>query len=168
MTLKLSVLTPSFNSGKYLERAIQSVLKQDYANWEHIIMDGGSTDNTLEVLKKYPHLSWKMEKDAGQADAMNKAFKASTGDIIVYLNADDYFEENVFATVIQAFSKDSTADMVVGNGINVNSVTQSSASWCSEINYRRCLQFYKYQFPIYHRSGRRTRERSRLASAYRP
>jgi len=110
---KISIITPSYNSGNKIERAIKSVLKQDYKNWEHIIIDGKSTDNTIETLKKYPHLKWISEKDKGQADAMNKGFKKSTGDIIVYLNADDYFYPKAFSSVIEEFNKD--AKFVVGN-----------------------------------------------------
>jgi glycosyltransferase involved in cell wall biosynthesis len=110
---KISVLTPSYNSGKYIERAIQSVLNQDYDNWEHIIVDGGSSDNTLEILRKYSHLNWICEPDKGQSDAMNKAFKMSAGDIIVYLNADDYFNTDIFRKVIEEF-KSKDPDIVVG------------------------------------------------------
>jgi len=110
---KISIITPSYNSGKQIERAIKSVLKQDYKNWEHIIVDGKSTDNTIEILKKYPHLKWISEKDNGQADAMNKGFSKSTGDIVVYLNADDYFYPNAFSSVIKEFNKG--AKFVVGN-----------------------------------------------------
>jgi glycosyltransferase involved in cell wall biosynthesis len=111
--LKISIITPSFNSGEFIERAIKSVLEQDYKNFEHIIIDGGSTDNTVEILKRYPHLHWLSEKDNGQADAMNKGFEKSTGDIIVYLNADDYFFPGSFSTVIAEFKKG--AKFVVGN-----------------------------------------------------
>lgn len=145
---KISVLTPSYNTGKYLERAIQSVLAQNYPNIEHIVMDGGSTDGTIDILKKYPHLKWTSEKDGGQADAMNKAFAISTGEIIVYLNADDYFEENVFKSVMDEFVKDDSIDMVVGNGININVNSGTSKEWNSEVSYNKCLQFYKYQFPM--------------------
>lgn len=103
---KISVITPSFNSGSDIERAIRSVMKQDYDNWEHIIIDGGSTDNTLDILKKYDHLIWVSEPDNGQIDAMNKGFNCSTGDIIVYLNADDYFADDVFSSVLKVFSPD--------------------------------------------------------------
>ena len=70
--LKISIITPSYNSGKTIERAIKSVLNQNYHNWEHIIVDGKSSDNTLITLKKYPHLKWKSEKDSGQEEAMEK------------------------------------------------------------------------------------------------
>ena len=66
---KISVITPSFNSREVIERAVQSVLVQDYTCWEHVIVDGGSTDGTIDLLKKYPHLKWISEKDRGQADA---------------------------------------------------------------------------------------------------
>jgi len=109
----ISVITPSFNSGDFIERAIRSVIEQDYPHWEHIIVDGGSTDGTLDILKKYPHLRWTSETDKGQADAMNKGFAYSKGDIIVYLNADDYFFSSAFSAVIPEFIKG--AHFVVGN-----------------------------------------------------
>lgn len=105
MDFKISVITPSFNSGKYIEKAISSVLDQDYTNFEHIIIDGGSTDDTLSTLQKYPHLIWTSEQDRGQVHAMNKGFARSTGDIIVYLNADDYFLCGAFSSVIPFFQK---------------------------------------------------------------
>ena len=111
--LKISIITPSFNSGDYIERAIKSVIQQDYKSWEHIIMDGGSTDLTLEIFKKYNHLKWTSKPDNGQADAMNKGFELSVGDIIVYLNADDYFLPGAFSSVIPEFEKG--AKFVVGN-----------------------------------------------------
>ena len=111
--LKISVITPSFNSGEYLEDAIQSVLIQQYPSFEHIVVDGGSTDGTMDILRKYNHITWISEPDKGQSDAMNKGFKMSTGDIIVYLNADDYFLPGAFNRVIPYF--DAGAEFVVGN-----------------------------------------------------
>jgi len=93
---RISVITPSYNSGQYIEEAIKSVIRQNYPNFEHIIIDGGSTDNTIEIIKRYPHLRWMSKKDNGQSDAMNKGFMISTGDVIVYLNADDFFEPGAF------------------------------------------------------------------------
>lgn len=110
--LKISVITPSFNTGDAIEQAITSVLEQGYPNYEHVIIDGGSTDNTLEVLKRHPHLKWVSEKDKGQSDAMNKGFARATGDIIVYLNADDTFLPGAFSAVIPAF--EAGAQVVMG------------------------------------------------------
>lgn len=111
--LKISIITPSYNSGNFIERAIKSVITQDYKNFEHIIIDGGSTDNTIGILETYKHLRWISESDNGQSDAMNKGFEKSTGDIIVYLNADDYFLPNAFSSVIEEFKKG--AKFVIGN-----------------------------------------------------
>lgn len=115
--MKISVITPSYNSGKYIEKAILSVQNQSYKNWEHIIIDGGSTDDTIDLLKKHPHLIWISEKDRGQSDAMNKGFSMSTGDIIVYLNADDWFEEEIFGIVMDGFDQFPNSDVILGNVI---------------------------------------------------
>lgn len=96
---KISIVTPSFNQGEFIEDAILSVLNQDYPNFEHIIIDNCSMDGTLDILKKYPHLKWISEPDEGQSDALNKGFKMATGDIIGWLNADDYFLPEAFTTV---------------------------------------------------------------------
>jgi glycosyltransferase involved in cell wall biosynthesis len=111
--MKISVLTPSFNAAPHLERAIASVVTQDYADWEHVVADGGSTDGTIEILQKHRHLQWLSEPDRGQSDAMNKAFSRSTGDVIVYLNADDHFEAGAFRQVAACFAA-GDADLVVG------------------------------------------------------
>jgi len=96
----ISIITPSFNSAKYIEDCIQSVLNQNYNNFEHIIIDGSSTDGTIEILKKYPHLKWLSEPDEGQSDALNKGFKLAKGDIIGWLNSDDVYLPNTFKKVV--------------------------------------------------------------------
>ncbi|MBI1883175.1 MAG: glycosyltransferase [Chlamydiae bacterium] len=95
----ISIITPSLNCGAYIEQCIQSVLSQNYPDFEHIIIDGGSQDGTVEILKKYSHLRWISEPDQGEADALNKALKMAKGGIIGWLNADDYYLEGVFHTV---------------------------------------------------------------------
>ncbi|KAA3617054.1 MAG: glycosyltransferase [Calditrichaeota bacterium] len=103
---KISIITPAFNSAKFIEDAIQSVLDQKYSNFEHIIIDGGSTDGTLEILKKYPHLVWVSEKDEGQSDAINKGFAKATGDFFGWLNSDDVYEKGVFDKVLNELSNE--------------------------------------------------------------
>lgn len=111
--LLISVITPSLNSAGTLQRAIESVLAQDYPAFEHIIVDGGSRDGTIELLKRYDHLKWISEPDHGQSDAMNKGFAMSSGDVIVVLNCDDYFAGGAFNAVVPLFEQGSM--FVVGN-----------------------------------------------------
>src|ERR1035441_8009653 len=85
---KISVVTPSFDSVSTIAGTLQSVLSQDYTNWEHIVVDGDSTDGTVAVLKSYPRLTWVSEKDEGHYHAMNKGIARATGDVVVILNAD--------------------------------------------------------------------------------
>lgn len=90
----ISIITPTYNSGAYLERCIQSIVNQEFDDYEHIIVDGGSTDNTLAIIKKYESLyniKWISEKDNGMYDAISKGFKMAEGDILCWLNSDDIY-----------------------------------------------------------------------------
>jgi glycosyltransferase involved in cell wall biosynthesis len=144
--LKISVLTPAYNAAAFIERAIISVIDQCYNSYEHIIIDGGSSDGTVEVLKKYPAVYWVSEKDAGQSDAMNKAFEKATGDIIVYLNADDYFLPEAFNSVVSAFGKNPDADIIIGNIIIANKATQKVH--VPSIKLSEILKYWDFAFPL--------------------
>src|SRR5438270_8190210 len=117
---KISVVTPSFNSAETLQQTIESVLSQDYALFEHIIIDGGSTDGTTQLLQKYPHLMWSSERDEGHYDAMNKGITRATGDLVVILNADDCFRPGAFKNVAEAFQKNPQWDALFGDVVFVN------------------------------------------------
>ena len=103
----ISVVIPSFNQAKYIEKSILSVLNQDYPNKELIIIDGGSNDGTVEILKKYDGYIkyWISENDKGQSDALNKGFKVCSGDIYAWLNSDDLFLPNAFSYAVRELSK---------------------------------------------------------------
>ncbi|NMC99392.1 MAG: glycosyltransferase, partial [Bacteroidales bacterium] len=113
--LKISIVTPSFNSAKFIEDCIQSVLNQNYPNFENIIIDGGSTDGTIEILKKYPHLKWISEPDEGQSDALNKGFKLATGEWILWLNSDDRLCAKAIDTFLEYISKYNGIDLFYGH-----------------------------------------------------
>ena len=115
---KFSVVTPSLNQGTFIEDAIRGVQSQSYPSVEHIVVDGGSTDRTLEVLGSYPDVRWSSEPDKGQSDAINKGFRAAEGDIVSWCNTDDYYLPNAFESVANAFAA-SAADVVYGEIIYV-------------------------------------------------
>lgn len=103
---KISIITPSYNQGQFIEETITSVLQQNYPNLEYIVIDGGSKDNTLDIIKKYePQLAyWVSEKDSGQSEAINKGFKRATGDIIAWLNSDDILLPGALQKVAEALT----------------------------------------------------------------
>lgn len=104
---KLTIITPSLNQGAFLERTIQSVLDQGYENLEYVIVDGGSSDGSVEIIKRYAdRLAWWVsEPDAGQSDAINKGLAGTTGEVVAYVNSDDYYLPGAFDTAIDALER---------------------------------------------------------------
>jgi glycosyltransferase involved in cell wall biosynthesis len=117
---KISVVTPSFNSGRTIGETLQSVASQDYPHVEHIVVDGGSTDGTLELLKACPRLRWVSEKDEGHYHAMNKGILMATGDAIGILNADDCYCPGILAKVAAAFQAHPQWEALFGDFIFVD------------------------------------------------
>lgn len=119
--MKVSIITVAYNSGETLADAIESVLGQTYPDIEHWIIDGGSADDTLEIIRKYEpkaqgRLHWISEKDRGIYDAMNKGIARCTGDVIGVLNSDDFFtSKDVIAKMVAAFEQEPDTDIVYGD-----------------------------------------------------
>lgn len=119
---RITIVTPSFNQGRFLARTIQSVLAQEYENLEYIIVDGGSTDESSEILRRHANrlTYWISEPDHGQADAIMKGFRMSTGDIMAWLNSDDLLMPNSLATVATYFAQSNDTQMVYGDSIVID------------------------------------------------
>lgn len=113
---RISIVTPSFNHGQYIEETIRSVLLQGYPNLEYIIVDGGSSDGTVEIIKKYePWLTyWESEKDRGQSHAINKGWARATGDLIAYFNSDDFYMMGALEKVAMMYWKDQEVSSIIG------------------------------------------------------
>lgn len=117
-----SIITPSFNQAGYLDETIRSVLEQNYPNLEYLIVDGASTDGSVGIIKQYSErLAWYVsEVDAGQADAINKGFSRATGEIIAWLNSDDYYLPNTLATVVELFAQNPDVGVLYGDVLSID------------------------------------------------
>src|ERR1044072_5536810 len=125
---KLSVITPTLNQGKFIERAITSILDQGYENLQYVIVDGGSTDETLDVIKRYEDRIdwWVSEPDKGQTDAINKGLARVDGDIVAYMNSDDYYLPGAFEKAVAAL-QGSDAIWMSGGALNVDAEGNTDA-----------------------------------------
>ncbi|MBD1845989.1 glycosyltransferase [Cyanobacteria bacterium FACHB-63] len=115
----ITIVTPVYNGELYIEACLQSVIQQNCPDAEHLIIDGGSSDRTIEIAQRYaqiyPHIRWISEKDQGQSDAMNKGIRLAKGEIVGFLNVDDYYEPNVLNRVLELFRSLPKPSFVVGN-----------------------------------------------------
>lgn len=141
---KISIVMPSYNQVRFIERSILSVLNQDYPNLELIIIDGGSTDGTVDVIQKYcEYVSYCIsEKDRGQSDALNKGFKRCTGDIYGWLNSDDLYLPRAFEHAVQKFNACPSKKIVFGDWLTIDTENQL-------IDYNHAFDFnlnhFKYE-----------------------
>ena len=126
MTL-VSIITPSYNQAPFLEQTMQSVLEQDYPHIEYIVVDGGSTDNSAEIIKTYADrlAYWISERDSGQSEAINKGFARANGEIVAWLNSDDYYMRNTISVVVRCFEQNPDAVMLYGDMLAVDEEGQT-------------------------------------------
>ena len=147
MPPKLSIVTPSFNQGKFLEETILSVLNQRYEPLEYIIIDGGSTDESVEIIRRYErHLAyWVSEKDRGQVHALNKGIEKTTGDVFGFINSDDVYLPGAFAAVANHFGSHPETEWICGDTIMfgdekgtelIRAVVPKSAAHCLSWAYK--------------------------------
>jgi glycosyltransferase involved in cell wall biosynthesis len=123
---EISIVTPSYNQGRFLEDCITSVLDQNYPELEYIVIDGGSTDQSVDIIKKYEEriTLWVSEPDEGQSDAINKGFRMATGELVAWLNADDFYLPGALATVAEAYRNNPGASFYFGDGLRVDEAGQ--------------------------------------------
>lgn len=148
--MKISIITPLLNSRPWIRECVESVARQSVKDCEHLVIDGGSSDGTINELERlareHPHLRWHSSIDRGQSDAMNFGFLASTGSIIGFLNADDYFADNALASVLEALASNPEADIVVGNLVIINN--EGSMLLRSSIRMIDLLFYQSYKWPL--------------------
>jgi len=139
---KISIVIPSYNKVDYIEETLKSIVSQKYPNLEVIIQDGGSTDGTLEIIKryldKYPNIFiLESKKDNGQVDAINKGLKKATGDILTFINADDYYLKDALSSVGKYFLKRPNTLWLAGKGEVMDA--KGNIKWNSSTNYKNFL-----------------------------
>ncbi len=136
----VSIITPSYNQGHFIEETIQSVLEQDYPHIEYIVIDGGSTDNTVSILKKYSHkLCWTSKRDKGQSEAVNKGFKRAKGDIIGWINSDDTYMPQAVGKVVDYFKANPEKKLLYGNGYAIGEDSIIIRPYCADPDAQKRL-----------------------------
>ena len=131
--MKVSVVTPSFNQGQFIERTLQSVAIQSGAQIDHVVVDGGSTDNTVDILKNFGgDVKWVSEKDNGQTDAVNKGIRGTGGEIIGWLNSDDIYYPDAISRVVTFFNAHPEIDVVYGMADHIDQNDQAFEAYPSE------------------------------------
>ena len=159
--MQLSVITPVYNGERFIESCLRSVVDQQCEGVEHLIIDGGSTDRTMQIVKEYadrhPHIRWICEKDRGQSDAMNKGLRLARGSLLGFLNADDFYEPDALNRVLGIFKSLPEPSILIGN-CNVIDDT-GKLLWLNrpDTRYYQLLQVWRYKMPnnpssyFYHR-----------------
>ncbi|MDZ4158188.1 MAG: glycosyltransferase family 2 protein, partial [Anaerolineaceae bacterium] len=141
----VSVVTPSYNQVRFLEATIRSVLEQDYPNIEYLIMDGGSTDGSVEIIRRYEDrlAGWVSEPDRGQTDAINKGFARAKGDIFAWLNSDDTYQPGAIAEAVSFFQQQPEVGLVYGDASFIDEDGKVIGRFPSrQTNYHRLRQGY--------------------------
>lgn len=143
----VSIITPSYNQGVFVRETIESVLSQDYENIEYIVVDGGSTDNSLDIIKEYEgKLIYISEKDNGQSDAINKGFRMAHGEIVAWLNSDDVYEPNCITKAVDEFLKNPKLGLVYGDGYIIDDASKKLKvfEYTQEFDYWKLVNFWDY------------------------
>jgi glycosyltransferase involved in cell wall biosynthesis len=160
--MQISVITPVYNGERFIESCLRSVAEQNCQDVEHLIIDGGSTDRTIQIVKDYagrhPHIRWVSEKDKGQSDAMNKGLRLARGSLLGFLNADDFYEPGALAAARKIFETLPEPSLLIGN-CNVIDDT-GKLLWLNKphTRYYQLLQVWRFKMPnnpssyFYHRS----------------
>ena len=141
----VSIVTPSFNQGRFLEETIQSVLSQDYPHIEYMVVDGGSTDGSVEIIRRYQdRLAWWVsETDQGQTDAINKGFARANGDILAWINSDDTYQPGAVSEVVSFFESHPEVGMVYGDANLIDEQGQLLGRFpARQTDYRRLRRGY--------------------------
>lgn len=156
---KISIITPSYNQGNYLEETILSVINQNYPNLEYIVIDGGSTDNSVDIIKKYEqYISfWVSEPDQGMYYAIQKGFSKSTGDIMAWINSDDIFFPNAISRAVDIFTRYAAVEWLGGSLCQINEKSDivcavAQSKWNKYKYYRLDYQYIQQEGTFWRRS----------------
>lgn len=142
---KVSIVTPSFNQAPFLEQTLRSVLEQDYPNLEYIVIDGGSTDGSCEIIQKYADrlAYWQSQPDQGQTDAINQGFAHATGEILAWLNSDDLLLPGAVSAAVRALEEHPEAAMVYGDALLINAQGETIGKFpAAQTDHRKLRRGY--------------------------